>query len=63
MAERHRKRAYIIGMTPDDAAALADTYKRNNVAADPKLSQVMIKRWCAGWRVGGEHGLSPRCQQ
>jgi hypothetical protein len=36
MPERYWKRAYITNMTAEDAAALAETYKRNTVAADPK---------------------------
>ena len=36
MPEREWKRSYITGMTPDDAAKLAETYKRNTMAADPK---------------------------
>jgi len=36
MRESAWKRAYITNMTPDDTAKLAETYKRNTVAADPK---------------------------
>ena len=36
MPEREWKRAYITNMTAKDAAALAETYKRNTMAADPK---------------------------
>ena len=36
MPEHEWKRAYITSMTPDDAAKLAETSKRNTVAADPK---------------------------
>jgi hypothetical protein len=36
MPEREWKRAFITGTSPEDAAKLADTYKRNAVAADRK---------------------------
>jgi hypothetical protein len=36
MPEREWKRCYITGLDPESVAALADTYKRNTVAADRK---------------------------
>jgi hypothetical protein len=36
MLEREWKRWFVTGMTPEDVARLADTYKRNTVAADRK---------------------------
>ena len=36
MAERHWNRAYITGVTPEDVAKLAETYRTNTVAADKR---------------------------
>jgi hypothetical protein len=36
MSEREWKRAFIAGTSPEEAAALAGTHRRNVVAADPR---------------------------
>ena len=36
MPEREWKRSYITGLDPESVAKLAETYRRNNFAADPK---------------------------
>ena len=36
MSEREWKRSYITGLDPESVAKLADTYRRNTVAADRK---------------------------